>query len=632
MQPQPGPAGSYGYPQAAWGYPPPGLYMPMQMPVGQEALHPTAWPQGYPPPLWPPGWGPQAQGQPQMMPASGAMMHPHPGMLWPPGTPMPMMPATWPHPMAMPMPTPPGMPPPQAFATPAAPVAVLAVEETPAAVVVMEDDTLVAKAENSSCATAGEDANTLFVQPEEPQKEATRQAHATDRKAPAPSPAPAAWSALERTPAAPAYNGGMPASGLPKAGMEPSAAPGGAAPQSFWVRKWRQIGGGGLTLSLMVHAGLIVLAGFIVVVAQSGETPVDFLPGGGTSRGAQASSDLKHKVQQKQRKSLSKAMPKQRLQSTSMNAEVVLPDLPVDSLGVPDISSHFGKGSLGRSSGFGTAGAGSGFGTGFGAGSVKGFMGMTFFGKAGGGGMAGTFYDLKQNPQRKPTNYTDSEAAYAEIINDAAVKKFVPETMKNYYAASQKMSFTFLAIPNMAATEGPKAFAVEKEVEPRAWFVHYTATIEAPEPGEYRFVGFFDDALLVYINNKIVLDGSWYPIHDHGEKRRDADIRQDFGGPQVAANRHAYAGKWFKVSGPVRLDIVVGERPGGRVGGMLLVQNKKTKYPKRADETPILPVFSMIKPDMADMQRLASFKNGEVPFEVNPDIPVFKIHKSIFGD
>lgn len=396
-----------------------------------------------------------------------------------------------------------------------------------------------------------------------------------------------------------------------------------------WLLAWRKIGGGSLTASLLIHIGLLFAAGLVVVVTQSLEKQVDFLPGGGTQQGAQASSEMQHQVQQKKRSSLNKALPMQKLVSKSLTADITLPDVPLSLVDLPDASSFAGAGKIG-SAGFGTAGAGGGFGSSFGSGAVKGFTGMTFFGKLGGEGMPGTFYDLKQTPDRKVTGYTDSEAAYAEIINNAANKKFAPEAMKGFYQASQQMSFTFLAIPNMSANEGPKAFAVEKEVEPRAWFVHYTTSIQAPEPGDYRFVGFFDDALIVYINNKPVIDASWYPINDHGEKKRDTEIRQDFGGPLIAGNRHAYVGRWFKLTSPARIDIVIGERPGGRVGGVLLIQNKKKKYALRADGTPILPVFAMSAPDMEGSKRLGEFKNGDVPFEIAPDTPVFKMWKSAF--
>lgn len=46
-------------------------------------------------------------------------------------------------------------------------------------------------------------------------------------------------------------------------------------------RAWAKIGVGGLTLSLAIHAMLIVLAGIIVVAVKQQQENVDFLPNGG---------------------------------------------------------------------------------------------------------------------------------------------------------------------------------------------------------------------------------------------------------------------------------------------------------------------------------------------------------------
>lgn len=391
---------------------------------------------------------------------------------------------------------------------------------------------------------------------------------------------------------------------------------------------WQKVGGGSLTFSLLVHGGLLAVASLVVFATQILEPRVDFLPGGGTQQGAEASQELKHRVRMKKKAPL----PRSRLVSTSLTASVTLPEMPPDMSDLPgaDLSAMMGGGKLHGAPGFGSAGLGGGFSSGIGAGAVKGFTGMTFFGQLGGEGLPGTFYDLKQDPQRKQLEYLDSEAGYAAVINKAASRKFAATAMKDYYKSTQSMSFTFLAIPNMSANEGPASFHVEKEVEPRGWFVHYGGMVTPPEAGDWRFVGFFDDALIVYINGRPVLDASWYPIVDHGEKRRDTDIRQDFGGPALAGNRHAYVGKWVKLSGSTRIDIVVGERPGGRVGGLLLVQNKKGRYGARADGTPILPVFATTKLEMDDLKRVSSYNNGTTRFEIASETPVFKPYKSPF--
>ncbi|MCB1277507.1 hypothetical protein [Prosthecobacter sp.] len=149
-----------------------------------------------------------------------------------------------------------------------------------------------------------------------------------------------------------------------------------------FVRMWRSIGGGSLTLSILIHAGLLVLAGFVVFASQVFEKQVDFLPGGGTQQGAEASADLAQKVQMKRQQVIKKTPPMQRLVSASINASLVLPEAPPDMLNMPDVSSLAGGGKLG-SGGFGTGGAGGGFGNGLGMGGMSGmtFKPLMMFGK-----------------------------------------------------------------------------------------------------------------------------------------------------------------------------------------------------------------------------------------------------------
>lgn len=149
-----------------------------------------------------------------------------------------------------------------------------------------------------------------------------------------------------------------------------------------FVRLWRSVGGGSLTLSILFHVGLVVAAGFIVFATKAYEKQIDFLPGGGTQQGAQASAELAHKVQVKRQQKVQKAMPQQRLISTSIDAALTLPEAPPAMLDMPDFSSLAGGDKLG-SGGFGIGGAGGGFGNGIGMGAMSGrtFKPLIMFGK-----------------------------------------------------------------------------------------------------------------------------------------------------------------------------------------------------------------------------------------------------------
>jgi hypothetical protein len=148
-----------------------------------------------------------------------------------------------------------------------------------------------------------------------------------------------------------------------------------AKPQNAFVRMWKKAGGGSLTFSIIIHAGILVAMALIVVAQKMVEKEVDFLPGGGTQQGAAASQDLQHKVQQKKRSSISKTVPMKKIVTTSVNADISLPEAPPDALDIPDATSMLGGGSMG-SGGFGGGGAGGGFGKGIGMGGANGFVSL----------------------------------------------------------------------------------------------------------------------------------------------------------------------------------------------------------------------------------------------------------------
>ncbi|NRB75795.1 MAG: hypothetical protein HRU46_15655, partial [Verrucomicrobiales bacterium] len=241
--------------------------------------------------------------------------------------------------------------------------------------------------------------------------------------------------------------------------------------------------------------------------------------------------------------------------------------------------------------------------------------GGTMFGSRGGEGLVGTFYDLKQTPDGKPTKFAGgiSPGDFYGLLGEYGKEKFSPSVVEGYYQAKEKMSYTYLLIPDMDAREGPAAFNVEREVEPKGWFVHYSGYVAAPRDGVWRFVGRFDDAVMVYVNDQLVLDGG-YRIATPG-------VSEPFTSQAFANGKPAFAGKWVSLRGQFKLDILIGERPGGFLGGGLLVEEKSGDYEKRADGSPIIPVFSTAEFSSKDLMRLADY-----PYDIAETTPVFKMY------
>ncbi|WP_009963717.1 prenyltransferase/squalene oxidase repeat-containing protein [Verrucomicrobium spinosum] len=143
--------------------------------------------------------------------------------------------------------------------------------------------------------------------------------------------------------------------------------------KNIFAQYWRKAGGGSFMISLLIHAGLLVGAYFLVETIVT-ENKVDFLPGGGSKQGAEANQQLAQTVQNKKRSSLNKSTPMKKVVSTSANAAIALNDVPMESIDMPEVGSLMG-GSMG-SGGFGSGGAGGGFGKGIGMGGQSGFVSL----------------------------------------------------------------------------------------------------------------------------------------------------------------------------------------------------------------------------------------------------------------
>lgn len=166
-----------------------------------------------------------------------------------------------------------------------------------------------------------------------------------------------------------------------------------------------------------------------------------------------------------------------------------------------------------------------------------------------GSGLVGYFYDIKQTTGKAETNATIP--MYRELIGKLA-KTWDTSLLSNYYRARQPLYTAQVLIPIMPADEAPKAFGVEKEVQPRQWFVHYHGVVCSPESGVFRLVGNADDILIVAINNEVVLDGCRSLLVE--------------GMPTINPKLKLSKDK------EVTVDIILGEEPGGGFGAYLAIQ------------------------------------------------------------
>jgi hypothetical protein len=353
-----------------------------------------------------------------------------------------------------------------------------------------------------------------------------------------------------------------------------------------------------VSISLIVHAIIVLFGGSVVLVKTIVQTP-DFVAGDGElytpgDASTQAPPDSLPKPQDTPQ--FGSASPQ--LTTPTLDAiTAVTNSASFQIAAAPAVAKLDGKiadlpAAVGKGIGDKLAGLkGGGM-----RGGTKAFFGMRETKDSKAIGLVGNFYDAKQTRSRKPTNVDVNQFS-------ALVTKFVNEGWKesvlnDYYKAPNTLYTTQIFIPNMSANEGPKAFDVDKEVQPSRWLVHYKCRISPPRSGDFRFVGAGDDYLVVRLNNKVVLDQGFAKATDwKPEKYYNYGWTGVPNGFARGDKFHAVAGQYYD------MEVLISERPGGLVFFCLMVEEQDTEYRKDAKGNPILPIFRLADGPMPEPEK-----------------------------
>jgi len=398
--------------------------------------------------------------------------------------------------------------------------------------------------------------------------------------------------------------------------------------KNLWQR-WMAWSGSFLVLSILAHVLLLGGATVLVVqVVQGRKEKLKFTA-------PPPSAPVEHSVKPAKRTSAPLPSVSKRIMSSTPGAQVALPPMELDSSREQDVMSSVMSGLGG-----GALGSGAGGGAGMASMPVSGLTAFGFKG-GGGGGMKGHFYDLKQTADRKPTGIED-DPKHFQVFDEFFSKGWDETVLQKFYQAKDTMLTYQIFIPTMGATNAPKAFAVEREVKPSHWIVHYKGTVIAPKDGSFRFLGWGDDVLAVRFDGQnVFFAGTCGSAGDAGMKQKF------FGGAsQIAAKGSTDpgtkgVGKWFQVekgkSYPI--EVMISEIPGGGFGAWLLIEdgNPEKPYPHRtlpgSESKLAYPVFQTkkgipippyVKPDLTPPPNATSaWKPREAAPEVAPDTVIF---------
>ena len=255
--------------------------------------------------------------------------------------------------------------------------------------------------------------------------------------------------------------------------------------------------------------------------------------------------------------------------------------------------------------------------------SHSGFSQDHYFGKFEGyTGLIGTLYDLKLDGKGRNTKVShdgkgvNKEAFYKEL--DKLIRgDFATKRLEKFRTGDEQQDLMYLVVDYQKADFLPGGFG-SPYIDPKGLLICFEGTIESAPEAEVRFAGYFDDVMMVMVNDKLVFYSVW---NNYGRRKAfgESNRRKQ---SDTGTNGDNY-GEYIKLKKGDKLKLVFAEVPGGNVGGALKVQLKGKEYKMDHFEDPILHPFVTKE---LDADNIALLKKSKYQLDLK-EVPVFKFHQ-----
>lgn len=243
--------------------------------------------------------------------------------------------------------------------------------------------------------------------------------------------------------------------------------------------------------------------------------------------------------------------------------------------------------------------------------------------------LIGVIVDLKRDGEGKSRSLN-----YWRDVQSLVDGNFSAKAMGEFFVLPRKVALTHMFIPTQPAENGPKAFGVDDLMKPMGWVAYYTGKIVPGRKMRCRFIGYFDDLLLIRVNGNVVLDCSWMNHAgakgevtgwESPERKEAGKWGTDHPDAPRAGSYFAF-GDWFDADPqqPIQLDLVIGERPGGQIGGAVMIEEEGVEYEKeQGTGRPIWPIFASRPLGLKSKEKLEDFNK----YAIGTDSPPFNAPK-----
>lgn len=239
------------------------------------------------------------------------------------------------------------------------------------------------------------------------------------------------------------------------------------------------------------------------------------------------------------------------------------------------------------------------------------------------GDLKGTFVNLSCDAKgraRKSDFYAD--------IRGMLQKGLKKEAFASFASVHESVFMSYLVLPYAKSSLGPTTFETERSIRRGApWVIVYRGRLQPAVEGTYRFVGVYDDVMVVRVNGKTVFEFA----SDTANVRVGTQTALKTGwspkDPAVTGKYRASAfrnmpltfGDWFTVQAgkPASIEILIADKggtavdDGGFTGGILLVEEEGRTYETTPDGMPLLPPFATSHLSYNERQRLVRARDVE---------------------
>jgi len=248
------------------------------------------------------------------------------------------------------------------------------------------------------------------------------------------------------------------------------------------------------------------------------------------------------------------------------------------------------------------------------------------------GCLIGIVIDFKCNADGSPRKEYDvggfKSGGYWDDVRSLLDANFSPAALSKFHVPARRVALNHLFIDKQSANNGPKAFGVENSVKPNGYIVYYSGNIRATEKARYRFVAYFDDFMIVRINQKVVLEDDC-GLKKQGDKAVATgwvySAPENGKWPSVRGVASPLAvGDWFETAPGKELfmELVIGERPGGLMGGTLQIQKEGDTYATSTNGRLVLPIFASRPLSLKEKERIRNY-SATHDFKMTTDSPRF---------